>query len=282
MVRWQHSASNLEGLREQDAFCIEIRARHQGGEGGERTRGLLVLVAIHAAVPVEGLLKKAARARFVVGSVQDPAERVQRLERIRVIGTDQPALLCQRFLEGLARRRVLAALGVDEAEHLLQLRPDHRRIAQLREGAGLGACKELANGHPIAIRANRWIGGLEQIDEHAHDLFRLVLLEPRDAALLGERTRLQRSDDAEGRDAADEYRRGRNREAVPAHELARTVAEGVGLGEHGAPGEEAFNLLAQLTRRRVAALGFVAQRRQDDAVEVAANPSDEPAAVGDV
>ncbi len=105
---------------------------------------------------------------------------------------------------------------------------------------------------------NRWIGGLEQVDEHSDDLFRLLLLEPRDATLLGERTCLQCRDYAEGRDATRRTRRRRDGEAVPAHELARTVAQRVGLREHGAPFEEPFNLLTQLARRGVAALGFVA------------------------
>ena len=69
---------------------------------------------------------------------------------------------------------------------------------------------------------------------------------------------------------------------MPTYELARPVAHGVGLGEHGVPTEEPLDLLTQLTRRRVAALGFLAQRGQDDAIEVAANPSDQLASVGDV
>ncbi len=182
---------------------------------------------------------------------------MQRLERIRVIGTNQAALFCERLLERLASWRVGAALRVDQAEHLFQLRPHHRRTAQLGEGATLGAGKEFTNGHPIAIRADGWIGGLEQVDEHPDDLFRLLLLETRDATLLGERTCLQRRDDAEGRDAADEHRRRRDREAVAAHELARPVAEGVGLREDGASFEEPFDLLTQLACRLVAALGFV-------------------------
>ena len=214
--------------------------------------------------------------------MQNPPEGVQRLERIRVIGTNQAALLCQRLLERCASRGVLAALRMDQAEHLSQLRPDHRRPAQLREGAALGAGKELANRHSIAIRANCWIGGLEQVDEHPHDLFSLLLLQPCGATLLGECASLQRCDDAEGRDARDEHRGRRDREAVPAHELARTVGQGVGLGEHGAPFEEPFDFLTELARRSVAALWFVAQCRQDNPVEVATNPPDERAPVSEV
>ena len=125
-------------------------------------------------------------------------------------------------------------------------------------------------------------GRLEQVDEHPHDLLRLVALEPGDATLLGERACLHRRDDAEGRETADEHGGRRDREAVPPHELARPVAQGVGLGEHGVPAEEPFDLLTQLTGRRVAALGFVAQRRQDDAIEIAANPPAQPAPVGSV
>ena len=80
----------------------------------------------------------------------------------------------------------------------LQLRPHHGSAAQLREGAVLGAGEELANRHPIAVRSDRWIRGLEQVDENPHDLFRLVALEPGDATLLGECSCLQRRDDAEG------------------------------------------------------------------------------------
>ena len=60
------------------------------------------------------------------------------------------------------------------------------------------------------------------------------------------------------------------------------VGQGVGLGEHGAPFEEPFDLLTELARRSVAALWFVAQGRQDNPVEVAADPSDERAPVSDV
>ena len=207
---------------------------------------------------------------------------MQRLERVGVIRTNQAALLCERLLERLARWRVLAALEVDEAEHLLQLRSHHGSAAQLREGAVLGACEELANGHAIAVRSDCRIRGLEQVDQNPHDLFRLVALEPGDATLLSECSCLQRGDDAEGRNTRDEHGSRRDGEAIPTHELARPVAHGVGLGEHGVPTQEPFDLFTQLTRRRVAALGLLAQRGQDNAIEVAANPSAQLASIGDV
>ena len=170
---------------------------------------------------------------------------------------------------------------MNEAEHLFQLRPHQGRTAQLGEGSTFGSGEKLANRHPVTVRADRRIGGLEQVDENPHDLFRLVALEPRDATLLGERSRLQPRHDPEGRDAEDEHGGRGDREAVSPHELARPVPHRVGLSEHGVPTEEPFNLLTQLTRRRVTALGFLAQRRQDDAIEVAANTSNELARVGD-
>ena len=111
------------------------------------------------------------------------------------------------------------------------------------EGPVLGAREELANRHPIAVRSDRWIRGLEQVDENPHDLFRLIALEPGDATLLGERLCLQRRDDAEGRNTADEHDSRRDREAVPAYELPGPVAHCVGLGEHGVPTEEPLDLL---------------------------------------
>ena len=129
---------------------------------------------------------------------------------------------------------------------------------QLREGTTLGTGEKLANRHPIAIGANPRIGRFEQVDEDPYNLFRLGLLHPRDATLLGQRTCLQRRDNPECREARDQHRRRGDREAVPAHELARTIAKGVGLGEHGASVEEAFNLLCELARGGVAAFGFLA------------------------
>ena len=58
----------------------------------------------------ERLLEKAAGPRSVCCLVHDPPQRMQRLERIGVIGTDQAALLRQRLLQRLARWRVLAPL----------------------------------------------------------------------------------------------------------------------------------------------------------------------------
>ena len=151
----------------------------------------------------------------------------------------------------------------------------------MRERPALGAGEKLANRHPIAIRANRRIGRLEQVDEDSHDLLRLGLLHPRDTTLLGQRPCLQRRDDPECGDAGGQHRCRGDGEAVPAHELARTVAKGVGLGKDGAAVEEAFDLLCELACGPVAAFGFIAQRRHYNPVEVAANPSGELAAIGD-
>ena len=149
-------------------------------------------------------------------------------------------------LPGPCSRPELAALGVDQTEHLLQLGRDQRRAAQLRERPGLGAGEELANRHPIAIGANSRVGRLEQVDEHAYDLFGLVALEPRDAALRGERPCLQRGDDAERGDARDEHRSRRHRKTVAPREGPHTIGHGVGLREHGAAFEETVDLLPEL------------------------------------
>ncbi len=61
MVRRQHASSDLERLREHRSGCVGIRTSQQRCESEHRSRGLLVLVAVHAAMPVERLLKKAAR-----------------------------------------------------------------------------------------------------------------------------------------------------------------------------------------------------------------------------
>ena len=230
---------------------------------------------------VERLLEKTAGPRFVAGVVHDLPERVQRLERVRTIGPTQASLLSQRFLESVARQRELATFVVDEAEDRLQLRSHRGSAAQLRKSAALRAGEELANSHPIAVWADGWIGGLEQVDENPHHLLRLVALEPGDAALLGKCSCLHCRDDAEGHNTRDEDGSGRDREAMPTHELARPVANGVGLGEHGPPCQESLDLLTQLTRRCVPALGFLAQRVEDDAIEVAANPPKQSAPVRD-
>ena len=107
-----------------------------------------------------------------------------------MIGPCEPTLLGQRLLECDTSRRVLAALGVDEPEHLLQLGPHQRGAAQLREGPVFGAGEKLANRDSVPIRANRRVGGLEQVDEHLHDLFSFVTLERGDAPLRGEGARL--------------------------------------------------------------------------------------------
>ena len=62
MVPWQHPPPNLEGLRKEGPGSVEICTCHERSESKQRPRSLLVLVAVHAAMPVEGLLEKAARS----------------------------------------------------------------------------------------------------------------------------------------------------------------------------------------------------------------------------
>ena len=118
-------------------------------------------------------------------------QRQQRLQGIRMIGPCEATLLGQRLLECDNEPACIAALGVDEPEHLLQLGPHQRGAAQLREGLAFGAREKLANGDSVPIRANRRVGGLEQVDEHLHDLFRFVTLERGDAPLHDEGARLR-------------------------------------------------------------------------------------------
>ena len=162
-----------------------------------------------------------------------------------MIGPSQAALLCQRLLERLARRRVLAALGVDEAEHLLQLRL-----------SPTGVLRNCASARPSAPARNSRIGirspsgriaGLVVSNKSTRTRTTCSALSRSSPA-----TRLCSASAracsvatiAEGRNTGDEHRSRRDREAVPAHELARPVAKGVGLGEHGAAAEEAFDLLS--------------------------------------
>jgi hypothetical protein len=75
MVRGQHALSNLQRLGKQCPGSVEIRGKWS--KSMYCPRGLLVLVAVHAAMPVEGLLEKSASPLPVARAIQHSPERMQ-------------------------------------------------------------------------------------------------------------------------------------------------------------------------------------------------------------
>ena len=73
-----------------------------------------------------------------------------------------------------------------------------------------------------------------------------------------------------GHEAQEDQRGPRHRRPVTAGELRSAVAEGVRARAHREAFEVPSKVLGQLERREIASLGLLAQRLQDDGVEIAA------------
>ena len=158
---------------------------------------------------------------------------------------------------------------MDETEDLLQLRPHRGHSAQLLERAGLRISEELADRHAVAVRPHGRIGGLEEIDQHLDHLFGGVALDLRNPALLGQHTRLPRRHAAERRDAHDDRRRRAHRDPVAPDELGHAIGRAVGPRQHRPAVEIALEVVGECVDRRVALVGSLLQRLQDDGVEIA-------------
>ncbi len=238
----------------------------------ERLRHPEVAVAHRPALDREGLAEErlgAPEIRALVAGGRDVLEALGELERS---GTRLGAAKGERPLEERLGVLRSSEAEIDPSKSVHQARLEIRLTGELRRDPTRALIEDGARVERLVLPPVR-IRPVEYADQESESEARLVAL-PREAPSLGEQADQQAEDD----ECGDEPRRDAG--GVTAHELPRAVEDGVGPRDDRQVGEMSREIVRQLIDRAVATRRILAERFQDDGVEVATELTGEGARAG--
>ena len=144
----------------------------------------------------------------------------------------------------------------------------HSWLAEERPVEAIGAALEELPRRQLAAAGPVRIGSLEQTGQELRGPLRLERLHPCRIPLDPRQSSLpERASDSQ-QQAGDQHHRSRHADLVPGDELAEAVADRVGACPHRKSVSMAAQVLRQLIDRGIAPLGLLAQRLEDDVVEI--------------
>ena len=157
---------------------------------------------------------------------------------------------------------------IDLAHGVQELRLGEGLAPQIAQDAVGTEIENLAHGDGLA-QSLGGVGRAQHLDQEGERLARLV-------PLLGRTALLDQGGAGEDRQPDREHQRRRDRLAVPVEQLAGAVEHAGAARPNRLPAQVAIQVGGQLLDRGIAPLGLLAERHQDDVIQVSAQRSRSP------